>query len=276
MTIDQMKALKQEYGLSYEMISKRTGIPLSTVSKVLTGATKAPRRNTVKQLTEYFQTLLPEDVAEAVMMQSIQRDAPGNIVTYAERDSFPEERRTELIDGVLYDMASPSVFHQELCFQIAQQLRECIRKEKRNCRALMAPADVVIQETDPATVLQPDVFVICDKEKVRGKQGRLGPGTRYYGGPELVIEVLSPSTRRKDAGLKLAKYIDAGVGEFWVVDPDSRKVIVYNLDAYRDTDKHAELLYLYGFDQRVPVRISEGRCEIDFASIVKDIEDFYR
>lgn len=301
MTIEEMRAIKKEFGLTYELIAKETGIPVSTVSKVLSGVTESPRRETAAALAEYFSQLkthslpTPEDADSAAelsqdellrraadqisLRNEVRESAPAynahKFVTIEERDALPEEKRTELIDGVLYDMASPSFFHQVLCSQIFLQLQNCIQREKKNCHALVAPFDVVLKEENPATVVQPDVLVICDKTRIRGKNGPLGSGTKYYGGPELVIEVLSPSTRKKDAAIKLEKYLNAGVHEFWIVDPDNRKVMVYNLDTFRDPEKQSEMICLYTFDQKVPVLSSGGTCEVDFGAIMKDIDSFY-
>lgn len=300
MTIDEMRAIKKEFGLTYELIARESGIPLSTVSKVLSGVTESPRRETAATLAEYFTKLKAQPLIAATnsnraalsqddlllraadripLSNEVHESSPAynvhKYVTIQERDALPEEKRTELIDGVLYDMASPSFFHQVLCSQIFLQLQDCIQREKKNCHALVAPFDVVLKDENPATVVQPDVLVICDKTRIRGQNGPLGPGTKYYGGPELVIEVLSPSTRKKDAIIKVEKYLNAGVHELWLVDPDSRKVMVYDLDTYRDPEKQSEMIYLYSFDQKVPVLSSGGACEVDFGAIMKEIELFF-
>lgn len=81
----------------------------------------------------------------------------------------------------------------------------------------------------------------------------------------MVIEILSPSTRKKDMGLKLKKYITARVREYWMVDPDKKKVVVYDLE-------HNELSAIYGFEDQVPVNIFAGKCQIDFSEIYSYIE----
>lgn len=86
-----------------------------------------------------------------------------------------------------------------------------------------------------------------------------------YGAPDMVIEILSPSTRKKDMGLKLKKYITARVREYWMVDPDKKKVVVYDLE-------HNELPAIYGFEDQVPVKIFAGKCQIDFSEIYSYIE----
>lgn len=81
----------------------------------------------------------------------------------------------------------------------------------------------------------------------------------------MVIEILSSSTRKKDMGLKLKKYITARVREYWMVDPDKKKVVVYDLE-------HNELPAIYGFEDQVPVKIFAGKCQIDFSEICSYIE----
>lgn len=90
-------------------------------------------------------------------------------------------------------------------------------------------------------------------------------GRCIYGTPDMVIEVTSPSTRKKDFGKKLEKYIDAGVREYWIVDVKNQKVIVYDLG--EDFDENMDLA-IYGMDGEVPVGIYDGKCRIDFNEIV--------
>ena len=84
----------------------------------------------------------------------------------------------------------------------------------------------------------------------------------------MVIEILSKSTWKKDAFVKLEKYLDAGVREYWVVDPDRKKVVVYDFE-------HEPMTVIYGFGERVPVRIFDGECVMDFAEIYQEIEFLY-
>lgn len=287
MTVEQMRAIKKEHGLSYDMISNETGIPYSTVSKVMMGVTKSPRRETVRRLTAYFQRLQEQETAredseradaaskagrapaereESAGSSGHEPASPGGRVTIEQRDSLPDDRRTELIDGVLYDMASPSPEHQDVIWQISQQIYECIEKSGAVCHMFIAPLDVVLSETEP-TVVQPDLIVVCERSRFRSG--------KYYGAPKFVIEVLSPSTRRKDITLKLQKYTDAGVSEYWMVDPVRKKVIVCDLETMRDEGRDADIEYLYGFDGKVPVLCSEGKCSVDFDVIRRKMEEYF-
>ena len=93
-------------------------------------------------------------------------------------------------------------------------------------------------------------------------------GRCIYGAPDMVIEVTSPSTRKKDFGKKLEKYVDAEVREYWIADVKNQKVIVYDLGD--DFGENMDLM-IYGMDGEVPVGIYDGECKIDFEEIVNSV-----
>ena len=127
---------------------------------------------------------------------------------------------------------------------------------------MVLPSPVSVQlDEDDRTMIQPDVVICCDREKILQ--------SHVYGAPDMVIEILSPSTRKKDMGLKLKKYITARVREYWMVDPDKKKVVVYDLE-------NEELPVVYGFENRVPVGIFQGECEIDFSEIYESVKFLYQ
>lgn len=165
--------------------------------------------------------------------------------------ALPEERRVELIDGVFYEMAAPSRVHQTLVLKIGIRLSEYIEQKGGLCEVLVAPFDVQL-DCDDKTVVQPDVMIICERMK--------GDEPRFCGAPDFVVEILSKSTRKKDMTLKLRKYKNAGVREYWIVDPEKRTVIVYALEQESSS-------VIYGFDAKVPVGIFGGECRVDFADI---------
>ena len=276
MTIEEMCKLKREYGLSYEQISGETGIPVSTVSKMLTGFTKTPRRDTVASLTAYFSGLRRKEytaevpavgyVTEASAVYST--DNTGSRLggmTIGQREALPDYRRTELIDGILYDMASPSLRHQMICNLVTRQLNHCIESAGRDCVAFDNDIDIVLSE-DPATVLVPDILVLCRDDMKQNREIGKDPG-KFYGAPALVMEVLSPATKRRDLGAKYAKYLQSGVREYWIIDPVHEKILVYDLDSMNNENNQAELYYLYTFDEKVPVLVSGGHCEVDFPAV---------
>mgnify|MGYP000438242551 FL=1 len=128
--------------------------------------------------------------------------------------ALPEEQRVELIDGVIYDMSAPTSVHQLLGTEILLVLKDYIRKQHGRCVLIASPIDVQL-DCDDKTMVQPDVIVVCDREKIQNRC--------IFGAPDFVAEVLSESTRKKDLVLKLNKYMTAGVREYWLVDPDRKK-----------------------------------------------------
>ena len=143
--------------------------------------------------------------------------------TIADIEALPEGTIAELIDGELfYDMASPSSNHQRIVNFLVTEINIYIRSQGGKCEVFPAPYDVQLEADDNHTLVQPDVSVICDRDKIKKN--------RCIGAPDWVIEVVSPSTESWDYIRKLGKYNAAGVREYWIVDPNHDTVIVYNLE----------------------------------------------
>jgi Uma2 family endonuclease len=141
--------------------------------------------------------------------------------TYAEFARLPSEgsQRHEVIDGELVVTPSPTSRHQAIVTDLSSRLHVFARARGLG-RVLSGPVDVLFAEGD---YLAPDlVFVAEARAKVLTDRGVEGP-------PDLVVEVLSPSTEGRDRGVKLDRYRHFGVGEYWIVDPDERKVEVWAL-----------------------------------------------
>ena len=273
MTVDEMKEKKRQLGYSSEKLAKLSGVPLGTVQKIFGGFTKAPRYKTLQSLEKVFvEAEQKEDLStgayvpgkQNVMMVHEPAAAyhTGGMkgqggYTIEDYFSLPEEKRAELIDGVFYDMASTSVIHQLIAGQIFVQLNVFLRKKKASCVPCIAPVDVQL-DCDDRTMVQPDVLVVCDREKIR-KSG-------IFGAPDFVAEILSKTTRRKDMVVKLAKYAQAGVREYWLIDPDKQNVLVYDL-------KNMEFPSIYGFDAKIPVTIFGGECKINMRDIQEYMEN---
>ncbi|HEY0828580.1 MAG TPA: type II toxin-antitoxin system prevent-host-death family antitoxin [Bacilli bacterium] len=131
------------------------------------------------------------------------------------------EQRYELIDGVIYNLASPSYKHQHAVHELHGAFY--IWFKGKPCTPLTSPFDVTFfKQEDNICVVQPDILVICDIENIDQKG-------KYKGTPALVVEVLSPSTRGKDLIKKLDLYKRSGVKEYWVVDPMNEQITIYSL-----------------------------------------------
>ena len=163
---------------------------------------------------------------------------PENWVTYREFLEMTEnsEKRYELIDGVVYLMASPGFRHQAVVGELYSIFRQYFEGNE-SCAPYLSPFDVdLIRQPlkeerevteDDINVVEPDLMVLCDPEKDVNEKDR------YKGTPELVVEILSPSTRSKDMVKKLDLYMESGIKEFWIIDPKLKTVRVFS---FRDYD----------------------------------------
>ena len=256
MTIEQMKERKKEFGYTNAQIADISGVPLGTVQKIFSGETESPRYDTVRALEKALS--MPkvryeyaDPLPEADMLKETEAAYRIKKITVDDFYAMPENWKGELIDGVLYSMSTPRYLHQMLAKLIGRQMDEYVREQKGDCLVLPLPVDTQL-DCDEYTMLEPDITVLCDRSLLR--KGII------YGAPDLVIEILSPSTRRKDCIIKLKKYMDAGVKEYWTVDPEAERIHVYRMDARVFPE-------IYNFGDKVPVGIWERRCEVDFAPI---------
>lgn len=171
--------------------------------------------------------------------------------------ALPDDQRVELIDGVFYDMAAPTYGHQLILGSLFYLFQDCARQHEMPCKVFMAPCDVRLDQ-DNYTMVQPDLLVICEELDFLNLK-------RLEGAPALVAEVLSPESRSRDMILKLYKYKNAGVREYWIVDPHSKTVTVHRFDK-EDCNP-----VTYTFQDKIPVGISDGMCTIDFSWILDQI-----
>ena len=258
LTIEEMKKRKKELGFTNQMIADQSGVPFSTVQKIFSGKTAAPRRETIRALEGLLKPELTYDlpnIVETAGTASLNRPAvpyqTRKLYTLKDYLALPEDQRVELIDGVFYDMAAPTTIHQSIGGFIHKKFLDHVLEHKGPCYPFIAPVDVQL-DSDDKTVVQPDVMIVCDRSKY--KKGRI------FGAPDLVIEILSPSTRKKDMQLKLHKYGAAGVREYWIIDPKTKRVIQYDLE-------NLDFPKLYTFEDTVPVLIWDCACQIDFREL---------
>lgn len=272
MTLDQMKTIKKNFGISARKISESTAVPLGTVQKIFTGETARPRFDTLMKLNDYFvefslnylnelpeapayvhdshRYIPPDTSAEELDYFELTLGKRQGEFTVSDRDALPDDLRTELIDGYIYYLAAPNRIHQLIAGMIHADLLNFAFDNDRGCLPHIAPVDVNLDDDDK-TMLQPDVLVLCHEDR----------DDRYvHGAPEFVVEIISKSSRKTDTIIKLNKYMNAGVREYWIVDPYNETVTVYEFvsEIY---PAH------YTFDDTVPVGISGGDCIVDFRRI---------
>ena len=149
------------------------------------------------------------------------------IITLEQYNTLPENIRAEVFQGILYNMASPSQVHQDISRELLYALTDYIKKKNGSCKAYAAPFDVVLNHR-PLTVVQPDLMVICDKNKLDGK--------RCNGAPDFIIEIVSPGNASDDYIKKLYYYQNHGVREYWIVNPLKKIVQTYFFDGEEDSN----------------------------------------
>lgn len=176
------------------------------------------------------------------------------LVDLRQYESMPEEQRMEVFDGIAYNMASPSQLHQSILTELLVSLRNYIRKNNGGCSVFPAPFDVKLNDS-PLTIVQPDLMIVCDRNKLDGK--------RCNGAPDFIIEIVSPGNPSDDYIRKLYYYKNYGVREYWIVDPQ-RKTVTVN---YFENDL---LNVPYTFDSVIKVNIYDD-LYIDFSEIVKTL-----
>lgn len=141
-----------------------------------------------------------------------------NLITLEQYEELSQDRRIEVFDGVVYDMASPSQIHQALSMQLSTTINNYILRKKGACSIFSAPFDVKLSD-HPLIIVQPDIMIICDRDKLDEQ--------RCNGAPDFIIEIVSPSNTSDDYIRKLYYYQTYGVREYWIVDP-KRKTITVN------------------------------------------------
>lgn len=282
MTINEMKMIKSEKMLSYEMIAKGSELSISTVQKIFGGFSERQRASTLKRLEEYFERLsgnhttalnesgpaygntkscgrtmiieLPKsrdelDISKYPVLLGKQQGE----FTEADRSLLPEGVRCELIFGVLYDMAAPTGIHQSILLMIAASLHNQLREKKKKCKVFVSPYDLKLG--NDKNVVQPDIMLFCDKERT---------GENSSPVPDFIVEIISPSSRERDTVEKTFLYKSFGVKEYWTVDYKNKKVLVYYLNS---SDTEREMIKAYSFSDVVPLAISDSELKIDFSEI---------
>lgn len=143
---------------------------------------------------------------------------------YTEDDYYnlPEDVRAELIDGnLIYNQAAPSTIHQIILSELHTAINNYIKSKGGSCRVFPAPFAVKLRK-NRKTIVEPDISIICDRSKLTDKG--------CTGAPDWIIEIISPGNPGHDYIRKLNLYADAGVREYWIVDPRTEKIIVYYLE----------------------------------------------
>ncbi|MCL2773509.1 MAG: Uma2 family endonuclease [Oscillospiraceae bacterium] len=177
-----------------------------------------------------------------------------------------KNERYELIDGIAYMMAAGNTDHQAISMFLSVELSNLLKGKK--CRVFAAPYDVFLNESPrdengkfkknkrvKGTVVQPDLMVICDKDKIQSDG--------CHGAPDFIIEIASLSNKEntdRDYFHKLHKYMTSGVKEYWIINPDSKLILKYVFTE----DKKIKSAEIFTFDDKIKISFSDN-FEIDFS-----------
>ena len=183
--------------------------------------------------------------------------------TYADYLTWFDDKRRELYNGFIKMMTpAPAMRHQAVLTSLVLEFGNFLKK-KKNCSVFPAPFDVRLAKKDKSaeniyTVLQPDLTIVCDPKKLDDKG--------CIGAPDMVIEITSPSTAKKDITEKFAIYEESGVKEYWIVHPHEQTVSVFLLD---EKSKY-QLKKMYAGDAKIEVNIFKGELIIDLLEIFRE------
>ena len=178
--------------------------------------------------------------------------ARTNIYTEEDYYNLPENVRAELIDGQIYYMSAPSRIHQEILMFLSKTIANYIDSKKGPCKVYPAPFAVKLFSEDDRNVVEPDISVICDPNKLTDRG--------CTGAPDWIVEIVSPSNSSHDYIRKLNLYADAGIREYWIVNPIKESIFVYHLE---ETKFEAAA---YTFQDKIKVNIYDDLW-IDFTGL---------
>lgn len=182
------------------------------------------------------------------MLNNVYSEQVYTLDEFLEFSESMPNNRYELVDGYIYAMAGDSATHQDLVLFISDAFRSYFKGKK--CRLFVAPLDVFLfykKVTDCKNCYQPDVLVVCNKSQITERG--------IYGAPDLVVEVVSDSSRRLDSLVKLNNYLNYGVRECWIIDYKSNQINVHS-----NTDDGEYMLKGYNFGDIVYSNVFDNLC----------------
>ncbi len=259
--IAKLKARKKELGWTNQKLAKESGVPMGTLNKIFNGTTKYPRDKTIDAIVRamglnYYE--IEESAAgtpairETGLYRAGKRDNRATLDTYY---TLPDELRAELIDGKIYYLPAPALRHQSILMILSAKIYGFFEEKGIDGRVLTAPCDVQL-DFDNYTMLHPDIFVVLGKEKLMN-------GMCCMGAPEFVIEITSRKNSEHDYELKRYKYQNAGVREYWIVDPAKKRIVVY---AFMEDAVPA----VYTFEDKIKAQVFPD-LEIDFGMVCREM-----
>ena len=207
MTIEEMNRIKDSRGYSFTQLSDYTGVPVVTLQRIFSGNTKNPRKATLDAIEKVLRgdealysgkaysyekssvTYSDIDTEDRALSESASvygstkggsdnnRPKKNGEFTVEDYNALPEDQWVELIDGCFYDMTAPTPLHQIISGAVSNTIYNFIRENKGSCMVLYSPVDVQL-DCDNKTMVQPDVVIVCDEDKIQDRV--------IYGAPDFV------------------------------------------------------------------------------------------
>lgn len=260
--------MRESKGLTQKDIEERTGIHQAEISKIERGIGN-PSLLTLARIAESAEHRMKLEFID----KGIRRDVPmcdsaapylevgkyQGEFTIADMEAIPEDIRCELIEGCIYECATPSTIHQKLILRMALTIQNYIDKRKEACEVYLAPQGLVFEEDD-SNFFEPDLMIICDKDKIKSRW--------ILGAPDFVLEVISKSNAKQDYHLKSEVYYKKGVREYWILDPERKRLTVY----LGDEDWMPRV---YPLEGKVGLHIYDGKLAIDLKKMAEIISQYH-
>ena len=293
MDIKELKIRKKNLKLTTAQLAYMAELPLGTVSKIITGETKNPSYITIEKLDKalqkeemrarldaygrYLSEYIKQHPGEEIDTREVEKkykaeykltDDPipyavpidggpetfgnlamvkDNLATVDMLHEYGEDRTIELMDGVIIKNEMPDMKHQIMVTKIGKIIDRFLEDNHGDCAVFDVGVNVRPDVDDEHTLVIPDITVVCDPDKIKEDA--------IWGPPDWVIEVTSPSTRKRDFDDKLHKYFHCGVREYWIIDMEREKVIVF-------INGEPMMTYIYSFDDEIPVAIYDDKLKI--------------
>lgn len=250
MNINDLRKLREKENMNYETISELSGIPLDIVTGIFSGEIKEPKYMSLlameqvivrkKKIPFYYDE---EQEQPCLICEQVAYNFDARRYCVEDIKQLCAGVRVEIIDGKFHTMSTPNRMHQFLSMNISARIFNHIEKNKRKCHIYTAPLGVRLF-ADDMTWVEPDILVVCQRKEILTDQG-------CDGAPDMIVEIVSPNNAFHDYVTKLMKYQQAGVREYWIVDPRTERVsVIY----FEDTEKNAE----YKYDDIIQSNVLEG------------------
>ena len=263
MTIDDIKGLKEKDGMTEEQISETTDIPSNILSMWFSGELEEPKYMTPQEFGEFLaEHGVPFCYDETTGFPCLLREEAVaynfNARQYYEGKikELCDVALVEVIDRKIYTMSTPNRMHQFLVAKLLIRIGNHIEKKRGKCHVYPAPFGVRLF-ADDETWVEPDILVICKKDIMTDRG--------CDGAPDLIVEIVSPNNMFHDYVTKLVKYQQAGVHEYWIVDPINERITLYH---FQESVQKAD----YTYEDTIPSKVLEG-FEIRVADFIGEYDE---